>query len=46
MRRDKKVTEGRLHFVLPYGLRTAAIVGDVTARELTGALERVGFHEG
>jgi 3-dehydroquinate synthase len=46
MRRDKKVAEGRLHFVLPSGIGSAAIVGDVTARELTGALVRVGFHEG
>ena len=46
MRRDKKVAEGRLHFVLPSGIGAAAIVSDVSARELGAALERVGFRAG
>ena len=43
MRRDKKVAEGRLHFVLPTGIGSAAIASDVSVRELSAALERVGF---
>jgi len=46
MRRDKKVAGGRLHFVLPSGIGSASVVGDVTSRELRGALERVGFRAG
>ncbi|RPJ76313.1 MAG: hypothetical protein EHM24_02535 [Acidobacteria bacterium] len=46
MRRDKKVAAGRLHFVLPSGIGTASVVGDVSARELRSALERVGFRAG
>jgi 3-dehydroquinate synthase len=43
MRRDKKVVSGRLHFVLPTGVGSTAIVDDVTEPELAGALAGVGF---
>ena len=43
MRRDKKVADGRLHFVLPFGIGATVIAGDVAVRELNAALERVGF---
>ncbi len=46
MRRDKKIAGGRLHFVLPRGIGTAEVVGDVTGVELRAALERVGFQAG
>lgn len=42
IRRDKKVADGRLHFVLPTGIGTTAIVDDVSARELTAALKKIG----
>jgi 3-dehydroquinate synthase len=42
-RRDKKVVEGRLHFVLATGIGEWAIADDVTEEELTAALTRVGF---
>jgi 3-dehydroquinate synthase len=43
MRRDKKIVDGTLHFVLPTGIGTASIVDDVTEGELTDALARVEF---
>lgn len=43
MRRDKKVLEGRLHFVLPTRIGATAIVTDVTERELVAALRVVGL---
>jgi 3-dehydroquinate synthase len=43
MRHDKKVSEGRLHFVLPTAVGTTAIVDDVTEKEIREALRRVGF---
>ena len=43
MRRDKKVVDGRLHYVLATDIGAHAIVDDVTERELAEALERVGF---
>ena len=46
MRRDKKVVEGRLHFVLPSGIGSTSIVSDVGVRELGAALKRVGFRAG
>jgi len=46
MRRDKKVAGGRLHFVLPAGIGAASVAGDVSGRELSAALERVGFRAG
>jgi len=46
MRRDKKVVNGRLHFVLPTGIGTTTIVDDVSEGELEAALTRVGFAAG
>jgi 3-dehydroquinate synthase len=43
MRRDKKVLDGRLHFVLPSGIGSATIVDDVSPSELTAALAQVGL---
>lgn len=43
MRRDKKVVDGRLHYVLATGIGAHAIVDDVTEPELAEALARVGF---
>lgn len=44
--RDKKVVNGRLHFVLPTGIGSAAIVDDISEGELKAALIRVGFAGG
>ena len=46
MRRDKKVVDGTLHFVLPTAIGKTAIVDDVTEREVMDALARVGFTAG
>jgi 3-dehydroquinate synthase len=46
MRRDKKVSGGRLHFVLPRGIGNADVVGDLTGAEVSAALERAGFQAG
>jgi 3-dehydroquinate synthase len=46
MRRDKKIVNGTLHFVLPTGIGAASVVDDVTEAELIGALFRVGFGPG
>ena len=43
VRRDKKVVDGSLHFVLPSGLGTARIVDDVREAELREGLVKVGF---
>jgi 3-dehydroquinate synthase len=43
MRHDKKVVEGRLHYVLPTAIGATAIVNDVTEKELKAAMLRVGF---
>jgi 3-dehydroquinate synthase len=43
IRRDKKVVNGRLHFVLALGLGATRIVSDVTERELTIAMKQVGM---
>ncbi len=40
--RDKKMVEGRLHFVLPVDIGQAEVVTDVTAAELAEALRAVG----
>ena len=42
MRHDKKVVEGRLHFVLPTAIGATTIVDDVSEKELRTALKRVG----
>jgi 3-dehydroquinate synthase len=46
MRRDKKVVDGTLHFVLPTAVGTTAIVDDVTEREVLEALSGVGITAG
>jgi 3-dehydroquinate synthase len=42
-RRDKKVVDSRLHFVLATGIGSWKIVDDVTVDELHSALVKVGF---
>jgi 3-dehydroquinate synthase len=44
-RRDKKVVDGTLHFVLCTGIGSWEIAEDVSELELTDALRRVGFRE-
>jgi 3-dehydroquinate synthase len=43
VRRDKKIVEGTLHFVLAAGIGNARVADDVTERELAEALAAVGF---
>ena len=43
MRQDKKIVEGRLHFVLPTAIGAWAIVDDVTEKEMRKALARLGL---
>jgi len=45
MRRDKKVVDGRLHYVLATGIGSHDVVDDVTEEELARALTRVGFQQ-
>lgn len=45
MRHDKKMVAGRLHFVLPTAIGATTIVDDVTEKEMSRALERVGFRK-
>jgi 3-dehydroquinate synthase len=45
MRHDKKVHEGRLHFMLPTGIGSARIVTDVSEAELLRALRELGLGE-
>ena len=45
MRRDKKVHNGRLHFVLPTGIGASQIVTDVSEAELRRALRELGLGE-
>jgi 3-dehydroquinate synthase len=45
MRHDKKVVEGRLHYVLPTAIGATTIVNDVTEKELKAAMTRVGFRK-
>lgn len=40
---DKKVSQGRLHFVLPTRIGATSIVSDVTSRELKAALRTIGI---
>jgi 3-dehydroquinate synthase len=44
-RRDKKVVDGTLHFVLCTGIGSWEIAEDVSEPELTSALRRTGFRE-
>jgi 3-dehydroquinate synthase len=41
--RDKKVVNGRLHFVLAHGIGGTEIVSDVTPRELRSAMRAIGM---
>jgi len=41
--RDKKVVNGRLHFVLAAGIGGTVIVADVHTRELTQAMRAIGM---
>ena len=43
MKHDKKMIAGRLHFVLPTGIGSWAIVDDVTEKEVKKALSRLGL---
>lgn len=43
MQHDKKVTNGRLHFVLPTAIGATTIADDVSEKEIRNALRRVGF---
>ena len=42
MRRDKKVAEGTLHYVLPRSIGECEVVADVGAEEIIAALESIG----
>lgn len=42
MKRDKKVSKGHLHVVMPTGIGTTKIVNDVTTREWQRALKTIG----
>jgi 3-dehydroquinate synthase len=41
--RDKKIKEGKLHFVLPSSIGTTIVVDDVTTRQINAALKRLGL---
>jgi 3-dehydroquinate synthase len=43
IRRDKKVVNGRLHFVLPVSIGATTTADDVTEDELTSVLARLGM---
>jgi 3-dehydroquinate synthase len=43
IRYDKKVVDGRLHFVLPTDIGTAIVADDVTPGEIEQALEGLGM---
>jgi 3-dehydroquinate synthase len=45
VRRDKKILNGRLHFVLPTSIGQATVVDDVTDKELARAMRKVGMKE-
>jgi 3-dehydroquinate synthetase len=45
VKRDKKVVDGSLHFVLLSGLGTARIVDDLREAELLEGLVAVGFRQ-
>jgi 3-dehydroquinate synthase len=42
-RRDKKVVDGRLHYVIATGLGSSTVVGDVSEDELRAALIKTGL---
>ena len=41
--RDKKVVNGRLHFVMPHAIGTCAVVDDVSTGEIQEALAAIGI---
>jgi 3-dehydroquinate synthase len=43
IRRDKKVVDGRLHFVLPTAIGSCDVVKDVTEEEISGSLRAMGL---
>ena len=43
IRRDKKVLEGRLHVVLPTGIGSTEIVGNLTEQEIQRSLRAIGL---
>ena len=43
MRRDKKISEGKLNFVLATGIGSTTIASDVTPRELKDGLRHIGL---
>lgn len=43
MRLDKKVVDGRLHYVLPTAFGQTTIVDDVSAKDVTRALQAIGL---
>jgi 3-dehydroquinate synthase len=45
IRRDKKVVDGRLHFVIATGLGRSQVVDDVTEDEIRAALVRTGLRQ-
>ena len=45
MQHDKKMVDGRLHFVLPTAIGATTIVDDVTEVEIGTALDKVGFRK-
>jgi 3-dehydroquinate synthase len=43
IRHDKKVSKGRLHFVLADGIGRTATIDDASGRELTAAMRSIGM---
>ena len=43
VRRDKKVVNGRLHFVIAIAIGATMTIDDVTEEELVAVLERMGL---
>ena len=45
IRRDKKIVDGRLHFVIAIQIGATMTIDDVTEEELTAVLERLGLKQ-
>ena len=45
VRRDKKVVNGKLHFVIPIQIGATVTIDDVTEDELTAVLRRMGLKQ-
>ena len=43
IKRDKKVVDGKLHFVIAIQIGATMTIDDVTEEELTAVLERLGL---